>query len=135
GSTLRMGVTYTFPDVNHNGISDLWEQQFFGIVNPGRTSTTDTDSDGVSDLHEFLSGTDPSNASSRLGLSTSKGNNSLTLQWPSVQNFAYQVQGTSDFAHWNPLTPWFIGNSLTNSFVLTQGIMGTNYVFRLEVRP
>ncbi|MDD3179012.1 MAG: fibronectin type III domain-containing protein [Opitutaceae bacterium] len=44
-------------DTNQNGISDAWEMQYFG--NLSHTGGADSDSDGLSDIQEFLNGTNP----------------------------------------------------------------------------
>ena len=59
GGSVVFSANYTFPDVNHNGLSDLWEQAEFNEVSANRNDTTDTDGDGMTDLAEFVAGTDP----------------------------------------------------------------------------
>ena len=59
------GVDLHFPqqvglglfDNNNNRLDDRWEMEYFG--NLDATSTSDFDSDGISDLQEFQRGTDP----------------------------------------------------------------------------
>jgi hypothetical protein len=46
-------------DVNGNGMPDWWEMKYFGNLN--QTADGDYDGDGVSNLDEFLEGTDPTN--------------------------------------------------------------------------
>ena len=58
GGSLNFSGNYAFIDANHNGISDAWEQNYFGTVVTNRTQTTDTDRDGMSDYAEFIAGTD-----------------------------------------------------------------------------
>ena len=50
GGSLNFTGNYTFIDLNHNGISDAWEQYYFGTVATNRTQTTDTDRDGTAGL-------------------------------------------------------------------------------------
>ncbi len=47
-------------DTDHDGMDDDWEMQWFGTL--ARDGTGDFDGDGVSDLAEFLAGTDPTSA-------------------------------------------------------------------------
>jgi hypothetical protein len=44
-------------DSDNDGISDAWELQYFGSL--ARDGTGDYDGDGVTDLNEYLGGTDP----------------------------------------------------------------------------
>ena len=45
------------PDTDGDGMDDAWEQQYFG--NLARDGSGDFDGDGVTDLQEFIAGTDP----------------------------------------------------------------------------
>ena len=65
GGTVNFNGNYTFIDANNNGISDDWEQDYFGSVSTTRTQKTDTDHDGMTDYAEFIAGTDPTNPASR----------------------------------------------------------------------
>lgn len=62
--------------------------------------TGDYDDDGVSDLDEYYTGTDPDDASSRFafgsggGLATGPGTNTLT--WASASNRTYKVEHTTN---------------------------------------
>jgi hypothetical protein len=48
----------TIQDTNGNGIPDAWEYKWFGNLTTA-TSTSDYDHDGISDLHEYILGTNP----------------------------------------------------------------------------
>ncbi|MBN1669468.1 MAG: hypothetical protein JXR37_00435 [Kiritimatiellae bacterium] len=50
-----------YPDADHDGMSDEWEQMHFGNTQRGdpRDSSGDLDGDGYTDLEEFLNGTNP----------------------------------------------------------------------------
>jgi hypothetical protein len=56
---LDRGTTYA--DTDHDGMADAWEQAHFGNLDRGSPtdSSSDFDSDGYTDLEEFLNGTDP----------------------------------------------------------------------------
>jgi hypothetical protein len=54
----RVALTiYSIDDTDGDGMSDAWEMEHFGTLD--RDGTGDFDGDGVSDLDEFLNGTDP----------------------------------------------------------------------------
>ncbi len=50
-----------YPDSDHDGMSDTWENQYFGNLIRGSStnSSSDYDSDGYTDLEEFIDGTSP----------------------------------------------------------------------------
>ena len=63
GSVLS-DPAFLYIDSNGNGLPDSWEVAHFG--NLDQTATGDFDGDGVSNLQEFLDGTNPSDATSVL---------------------------------------------------------------------
>ena len=135
GGTVNFTGNYTFIDANHNGISDAWEKYYFGSVSTNRTQATDSDRDGMSDYAEFIAGTNPTNAASKLALSvTVQSNRFFQLQWAAMPGRLYQVWGSTNLAAWTPVTDWqqASGNLMSSS--------GTNlnsspYFFRVQVRP
>lgn len=52
-------------DSDNDGIPDWWEMLHFNNLTTAN-ATSDNDGDGVSDLHEYLSGTDPNDADNYL---------------------------------------------------------------------
>jgi hypothetical protein len=128
---------YTFADANNNGISDAWEQKFFGTVSTNRTQTTDTDADGATDYAEFIAGTDPTSANSvlRLAPPEPQQNGSLTFDWSSVPGRAYRLEGSTDLVNWTPVSDWISATTTTSSIVLAPSTDTTSYFYRLEVRP
>ena len=85
---------YGFIDANHNGISDAWEKYYFGAVTTDRHAFTDTDGDGMSDYAEFIAGTNPTNAASKLVFlsATLLTNKLFQLEWAAIPGRLYQVQ-------------------------------------------
>src|SRR5262249_39440080 len=109
GDSLLLVGTYTFADTNHNGISDAWEQFYFRNVSTNRTRFTDSDGDGMTDLAEFLAGTNPTNATSKLSfISTTVQTNGVRLQWASVPGRAYQVLTSTNLTGWDSITDWTV---------------------------
>lgn len=137
GGTITFTGNYTFPDVNANGISDGYEAAYFGTVDPLRTSTTDTDRDGMSDWAEFTAGTNPTNASSVLSLTAalSAGGGALQITWPSGVNHGYRLLGSADGGDWSPVTDWIRASGVTTEFTLPPRTNNLPFLFRLEARP
>ena len=86
-------------DSDSDGIPDLWMLHYFGHLT-GQTgdlslAQDDADGDGMSNLQEFLAGTDPANPASvlrlQIGAQISLAN-IVTLNWPAVPGKNYQVQ-------------------------------------------
>ena len=127
---------YTFPDVNKNGLSDLWETKFFGGLSslPG---SADHDGDGVSDYREFLSGTNPTNAASALVISLPHElpNRTVRLTWPSTAGRLYVLEGSQDLITWSSYTDPMTGIGGTMSVVLPALDAQIPYFFRVKVRP
>jgi hypothetical protein len=97
GGTVTFTGIYDFIDANGNGISDAWEKYYFGSAPASRTQLTDTDGDGMSDYAEFIAGTNPTNAASKLVfLSAAFQTNKLfQLQWAAIPGRLYQVEATA----------------------------------------
>jgi hypothetical protein len=138
GGTLNFTGNYTFLDVNHNGISDAWEMDYFGSVTTNRTSLTDTDGDGMTDYAEFIAGTNPTNAASKLVFLsvTVQTNRFVQLQWVAVRDRLYQVESSTNFAGWTPLTGWLQASGSPMSYTATNFDFGRYaHLFRVQVRP
>jgi subtilisin family serine protease len=137
GGTVNFTGNYTFADANHNGISDSWEQSYFGAVTTNRTQTTDTDHDGMTDYAEFIAGTDPINAASRFYFTgiANQTNHLVQMQWTTVSNRLYQVSTSTNFRSWLPITGWLqASNTGTMNYVATNSTGGTHF-YRVQVLP
>ena len=134
GESFTLGGTYTFPDANNNGMSDMWETNFFGNADPNRTRSTDTDHDGSSDYAEFNAGTNPNSATSYLHLvqPAVQPGNMLRMQWTSIPDRAYRVESSTDARVWSPVTDWVQATSFNTSVTVP---MGSTLLFRVAVRP
>jgi hypothetical protein len=137
GATLVIPGLYTFSDTNGNGMSDPWEQQYFGAPRPGHLPTADFDMDGSSDRAEFLAGTNPTNALSNLRLVPPQlaSSGDILLRWESSPGRGYRVHGSPNATQWNPLTDWLRATSSALSATVPHPTNGLPYLFRLEVQP
>ena len=136
GGTVTFTGNYTFADVNNNGMSDAWETAQFSSVSPGRTAATDTDGDGVTDLKEFLAGTNPNSAESQFTIAQSAllPDGKLRLQWQTWQGRGYRVEGSTNGNDWTPISSWVIAPGLILTHELPAWTPGAPFLFRIEVR-
>ncbi len=136
GGSVTFTGNYTFPDVNANGIPDGWEAQQFGSLSAQRTSTTDTDGDGLSDWAEFVAGTDPNNPPPRFQIIAQQlPNNFVKLSWPSVTNHNYRVHVATNGVAWSPFSNWFAATGTNTSYTLGTTTNGAAKFFRVEATP
>ena len=85
-------------DTDTNGLPDWWEQQYFQQLT-GSSPDADADHDGLSNLGEWLAGTNPTNATSGLRLAVqSAGPDGAVLLWPSVVGKTYRIDRATNLA-------------------------------------
>jgi hypothetical protein len=82
-------------DTDGDGMADAWELIYFGSIaaNPG----DDADGDGASNLQEYLAGTNPTDATDALVITsyaTAPDGTLTTMTWQSVLNRRYYIQKT-----------------------------------------
>ena len=86
---LQLGTAVV--DIDGDGLADAWEQQYFGSLgaNPG----DDPDGDGMNNLREFRSGTNPTDAQSLFEVvEISKLPNGVSIRWSSQAGRRYKVR-------------------------------------------
>ncbi|HMO04654.1 MAG TPA: S8 family serine peptidase [Kiritimatiellia bacterium] len=90
-------ITRESNDTDGDGIDDAWEMYFFGSLT-NANAFTDSDNDGFVDLHEFLAGTVPTNASSLLMVDGGavSGPGGMVIQWPGVSGRSYLLSQTTN---------------------------------------
>ena len=136
GGMLSFTGNYTFIDANHNGISDAWEKYYFGSVTANRTQSTDTDGDGMTDYAEFIAGTNPTNAASKLiflGM-TAQSNKLIQLEWAAIPGRIYQIQRSTNYVAWAPVSDWVQASASPMSWSTTNSNF-RSCLFRVQVRP
>ncbi len=90
----------------NDGIPDVWRLRYFGTIsNLLSAANLDADGDGVSNWAEFKAGTNPQDTNSVLRLN---GNlptaPNFTVQWPTVPNISYVVEGSTTLFATNWIT-------------------------------
>ncbi len=90
--TYAVAVSTNDADGDDDGMADAWENAVFGTT--ARDGTGDDDGDGVADIDEYRSGTQATNAASRLVIISLSGDHEV--EWPAVTYGSYRVEATSN---------------------------------------
>ena len=102
-------------DTDGNGLPDWWELQYFHVLT-GTDPNADPDHDGVSNLNEYLAGTNPTNAASYFHIvSVTRGSPTKILATCEPDKF-YTLLFTDDLA-----TNWAVA---TNQFRISSSVEG-----------
>jgi hypothetical protein len=90
-------------DSQGDGLPDSWSLQHFGSSTPSAAALSrpgdDRDKDGFTNLQEFLMGTVPVNADSRLSVRSFDGQ---TIQWSASPYALYTLESSTNFVSWVP---------------------------------
>ncbi len=86
-------------DTDGDNMPDAWEMRQFGDLVTAEAGT-DSDDDHVSDLDEFLSGTQPTNAHSFLGITDGgmDAEGGFVVAWPGVPGKYYSIARTTNLS-------------------------------------
>lgn len=104
-------------DDDQDGLPDAWEQQYFGSP-ANATAADDGDGDGLSNLAEYIAGTNPADHGSSLRITRVQPDAGwgVTLSWPSATNRIYTVErALGEPVSFDPLATLF-GNPLESSY-------------------
>jgi hypothetical protein len=121
------------PDENFDGLPDDWQSKFWGTdpalwPAPG----TDSDSDGASNLQEFLAGTSPTDPGKVLRMGWRRTpDRKVFLTWNAERGVIYQVQVSYDSKKWTNLgAPRFAASS-TDEFPADSGAPNAKAIYRI----
>ncbi|MCX6929203.1 MAG: hypothetical protein NT154_39195, partial [Verrucomicrobia bacterium] len=116
--------TRSLLDLNGNGMADSWEVAYFGGTNvPGGGPLEDWDSDGVCNLAEYVSGTNPTNASSCLKFIALErpSPDRLRVQWQSAEKCAYTLYCSTNLVNWAEVSNGIPASPPANALELPGG--------------
>jgi Tol biopolymer transport system component len=100
-----------FTDTDGDGIPDWWTQKYFGhptgLAGDLSRAQDDPDGDGMTNLQEYIAGTNPKDAASvlQLVLKSLVAGTSVQLSWPAIpgKNYKVQIKGDLNAAQWQDL--------------------------------
>ena len=110
----------TWSGNNWGGIPFEWMTNYFGgNTNLWPAATADSDGSGLSNLQDFWTGSNPTNAAGALHVQLSQTPQGMFLSWPTTPGLTYQVQvKTSLTAAWSNLgSPRFASGTSDSIFV------------------
>jgi hypothetical protein len=129
-------------DGDSDGIPDWWLQQFFGHTdgqaNDFSRAGDDADGDGLTNIEEFLTGTNPTDGASvleiQITLTPPTGTN-VVLSWPAQSGKNYRVQFSDDLVSgtWQNLTTPVQVSGVLGWVTVSRTNQGR--VFRVRLEP
>lgn len=119
-------------DEDLDGLSDRWENQFFGGTR-GVFYTDDKDEDGVNNLGEQTAGTDPTDNRSLLRLSITEGRGRVVIEWPSAEDRVYAIEGAKRLSDFGLLKDGIRATPPMNVFEFDRNDLPDTFFFRVSV--
>ena len=143
GGTLIVGTLVLDPDLSAvgDGIPNGWKQQYGLDPLAANVANEDSDGDGLSNLQEYLAGTDPTNAASFFGVTAiAREGNDVRVTWTmgSGKTNSLQVATGAGSGLTDDFTDLFIATdtvgSVTN-YLDIGGVSQTRRFYRVRLVP
>jgi hypothetical protein len=116
-------------DSDGDGMPDTWEQMH-GLVVGVNDAGGDPDQDGMTNLQEYLAGTDPQSAASKLSVAISIASaNAARVQFNAAANISYTLQHRTSLSTGSWLTLQSVPAAPSNRTVIITNAPGTSTRF------
>lgn len=117
-------------DSNANSLPDPWES-----ANSVTSATADNDGDGMTNAQEYLAGTDPNSAFSKLAITSATLASTLDVSFPAVAGRLYRAATSDDLVSWTTFAP-FLATS-TGTITVPIALTGSEprKFARIEIVP
>ena len=132
GQVTMQSVTPNPDDRDLDGLSDKWEEKFFGGTR-GVFYSDDPDKDGVNNLGEQALGSDPTDSQSNLRLAISDRGEVVLLEWDSVEDRTYTIEVGKEIGRFEPLKEGIKATPPLNTFELDRRELGDARFFRIRL--
>jgi hypothetical protein len=132
GQVVMQSVTPNPDDQDLDGLSDQWEDKFFGGTR-GVFYSDDPDKDGVNNLGEEALGSDPTDSRSNLRLAISDRRDVLLLEWDSVEDRSYTIEVSKEIGRFEPLKEGIKATPPLNTYELDRRELEDARFFRIRV--
>jgi hypothetical protein len=127
-------------DSDHDGIPDVWMMLYFGhptgMASDNSLAGQDVDGDGMTNLQEYIAGTNPVDPTSYLKIDTISGAPSATtLQFTAISNKTYSLQFKESLTAgvWTKFADVVAGTNTHEVSVLDPYPPSTSRLYRLAV--
>jgi hypothetical protein len=118
-------------DGNANTIPDAWES-----ANAVTSASADNDGDGMTNLREFLAGTNPNSPASKLAItSAARAPGTLDVTFPAVAGKLYRAATSDDLVAWTTFTPFLATSSGSMSVPIALTGSEPRKFVRIEIAP
>lgn len=109
----------TWSGNNWGGIPFEWMTNYFGgNTNLWPSSSADSDGSGLSNLQDFWTGSNPTNAATALRVQLEQTPQGMFLAWPTQPGLTYQVMVSTNLATWSNVgSPRFAAGASDSIFV------------------
>ncbi|HMP71719.1 MAG TPA: alpha-amylase family glycosyl hydrolase [Kiritimatiellia bacterium] len=130
------------PALPADGLPGWWRMHSFGTLEVSLQTSTraedDFDGDGLSNLEEFIAGTDPANPASFLKVDDIYTGSDVHLAFPTRSDRWYRVlfaDGLEGVQHWEPLSEWTEGTGGRNILLDDEPMSLRAYRLEVGVEP